>query len=342
MGMIVNPYCFGSGAPGSLTASAFTEGANSGAGTTYGYTASGLTSGRKVLLLIVFGNGPNTTTRTVSTITVDGVAATAIVNPTANRFIIGAWFVVTTATSAAVSVTFSGNMDGAMLGHVELLDARLDTYSSRSGSDQTLGSSTSVTPAAISVPSGGAAISAAWGSSSGNHTWTQDGGGSPTELYDTNSVGGGGTSTVAQSTSTSATQFTATGANSGSRRALSFSWAAGPGALGITGAPTLTAVAGTAYSASFSAVNGHGSNVFSVASGPLPGGVSLNAATGVLSASVVTGDAGAYPLTIRVTDAGGVTADYSYTLTVTASPGTFTADTTAETADDTSHKADEN
>ncbi len=74
--------------------------------------------------------------------------------------------------------------------------------------------------------------------------------------------------------------------------------------------------AGTAYSRTVSATGGTGSYAFSVSAGALPAGLSLNAATGVISGTP-TG-AGASSFTIRATDGIGATGSRAYSVTIAA------------------------
>src|SRR6185295_12908520 len=75
--------------------------------------------------------------------------------------------------------------------------------------------------------------------------------------------------------------------------------------------------AGTGYSATIGATGGTGTySNFAVTSGSLPAGLSLNAATGVLSGTPST--AGSSTFTITVTDSASATGSRSYTLTIAA------------------------
>ncbi len=78
------------------------------------------------------------------------------------------------------------------------------------------------------------------------------------------------------------------------------------------------ATAGTAYTSTLAATGGSGSYTYSIASGSLPAGVTLNSSTGVISGTPTTG--GTYTFTSKVTDSKGKTDTVSCTLTVVVSP----------------------
>ncbi len=65
--------------------------------------------------------------------------------------------------------------------------------------------------------------------------------------------------------------------------------------------------AGTAYSQTLTASGGTAPHTFSVSSGTLPAGLSLNASTGVISGNPSTSNASGVSLTFRATDANGCT-----------------------------------
>lgn len=74
---------------------------------------------------------------------------------------------------------------------------------------------------------------------------------------------------------------------------------------------------GVAYSSTAVTVSGgHGGNVWSVASGSLPTGLSLNTSTGALTGT--PSSAGSFSFTVRVTDAQGFTADSAQSVTIAA------------------------
>ncbi|MEP7341034.1 MAG: putative Ig domain-containing protein, partial [Acidobacteriota bacterium] len=79
--------------------------------------------------------------------------------------------------------------------------------------------------------------------------------------------------------------------------------------------PTLTAgTVGTAYTQTFTQLNGAGTIVWSVSAGTLPGGLTLNPGSGVLSGNPTT--AGSSTFTIQATDANNCTGSRQYMLTI--------------------------
>ena len=77
--------------------------------------------------------------------------------------------------------------------------------------------------------------------------------------------------------------------------------------LSISGTPATSATVGTVYSATFAASGGAGGNVFSLASGTLPAGLTLNSSTGAISGTP-TAAGTASGLSVRVTDLASATA----------------------------------
>ncbi|GLZ39298.1 putative Ig domain-containing protein [Actinokineospora sp. NBRC 105648] len=80
---------------------------------------------------------------------------------------------------------------------------------------------------------------------------------------------------------------------------------------------------GVAYSTTFTVTDGTAPFTWSIPSGALPPGLTLNTSTGVLSGTPTT--AGSYTFTVQVTDASGQTATKSVTIVIAAQPTmTFT------------------
>ena len=92
----------------------------------------------------------------------------------------------------------------------------------------------------------------------------------------------------------------------------------------IKSAPTISpdalpdAVLTFPYSQQLSVTGGVAPFTFAVSVGTLPGGLSLDPATGLISGTPTT--AGSTDFTITATDADGVTADQAYTLIVSTPP----------------------
>jgi Putative Ig domain len=87
--------------------------------------------------------------------------------------------------------------------------------------------------------------------------------------------------------------------------------------LGISGTPVTTATKGVAYAGfTVTASGGTPAYTYSIASGALPSGITLNASSGAVSGTPTI--YGSYPgIVIRVTDAASATANLaSFTITV--------------------------
>ena len=87
-------------------------------------------------------------------------------------------------------------------------------------------------------------------------------------------------------------------------------------AITVNPATLPTAMLGAAYSQTVTATGGTGSYVFSVSAGSLPAGLTLNAATGVISGTPTT--AATSNFTITATDGGGATGQRAVAFTVAA------------------------
>ena len=91
----------------------------------------------------------------------------------------------------------------------------------------------------------------------------------------------------------------------------------------ITTASLAETTVGATYSATLVATGGTGSLTWSVASGTLPAGLSLNASTGAITGTPSA--AGAAAVTFRATDSNSVYASAELTLTVNAAPSVTTS-----------------
>lgn len=92
------------------------------------------------------------------------------------------------------------------------------------------------------------------------------------------------------------------------------------GALTMTLSGPTSSTVGTAYSARLVVSGGTAPYTFEITTGSLPDGVTLNAATGLLSGTSTT--AGVFGFTARVTDSNGATGTNTFTITVTGSTTT--------------------
>lgn len=106
-------------------------------------------------------------------------------------------------------------------------------------------------------------------------------------------------------------------ANSGSSQAL---FLAGAPTLSLAGRMLPDATAGDAYSASLSATGGTGNYTWSLTSGSLPAGLSLNSSTGVISGTATNQTSSTF--TVGISDNGppAQTASASFSITVTTPP----------------------
>ncbi|MEA2237224.1 MAG: large repetitive protein [Thermoanaerobaculia bacterium] len=89
----------------------------------------------------------------------------------------------------------------------------------------------------------------------------------------------------------------------------------------VTNPGVNTGTAGTAFSQTFTQSGGNGTIVWSKTGG-LPSGISLNSSTGVLFGT--TTQTGAFPITVKATDANGCFGTSSYTLTINCQTITVT------------------
>jgi large repetitive protein len=194
------------------------------------------------------------------------------------------------------------------------------------------GSSAAVTP--YTVTAAPTAVAAAASDSAATLSWTApvDTGGSPITGYVVTPYLGA-TAGTPQTFNGAATTATVTGLTPGSTYTFRVAAvnAAGTGAASaasnavlVNAAPSFTFPApndgevGVADTISLSVADGTGPYTFSISSGALPAGMTLDAGTGVISGTPTT--AGSYAFSARVTDAAGQSAVRPVTLTVVAAP----------------------
>jgi hypothetical protein len=232
---IINPYVFTAAGGASVAATTFTVGVNTTgvSTTTFGYTLSGLTVGRPVLVFI-WGISTNVgLSRFFSSFsTTDGSAALIsghTGNGTGRPFGI---YAITghTGTSLDVSIVFNGTMQSCYMGHVELTGTAQTAYHSRTGATPNTAGTivTATSTPGITIPSGGLAFGMAVSvDSSQTLTFSADAG-SAVELLEVALTGGTGGNDVGLCTfdNASATTFSVTtgGANATSKWTTAFSW----------------------------------------------------------------------------------------------------------------------
>ncbi|MGI1969456.1 putative Ig domain-containing protein, partial [Shewanella baltica] len=108
--------------------------------------------------------------------------------------------------------------------------------------------------------------------------------------------------------------------------------------VNINDAPTISSTAitvatqDTAYSYTFAAADTDVGDTLTLSAVTKPSWLNFNAATGLLSGTPGNADVGAHPVTLRVTDTDGLTADQSFSITVTNVNDAPTISSTAITA----------
>ncbi len=180
-----------------------------------------------------------------------------------------------------------------------------------------------VNPTTIPVGTAGAAYSQTFTQTGGSGaiTWSNPGGGLPGGLTLNTSTGVLSGTPTAQGTFNFTMRATDVNQCTGERAySLVINQMNCPTITVNPSNPTLTAgTVGTAYTQPFTQTGGAGAIVWSVSAGTLPGGLTLNTGSGVLSGTPTT--AGASTFTIRATDFNQCTGERQYTLTINAAGG---------------------
>ena len=187
-----------------------------------------------------------------------------------------------------------------------------------------------VTTASMASGTVGATYSATVQASGGTtpYTWSVSSGTLPAGLTLNASSGAiSGTPTTAgtsnftvQVRDSAATPATAT-------KALTLTVAAAPVQLTVTTASLAGGTAGTSYSATVQASGGTTPYTWSVSSGTLPAGLTLNASSGAISGTPTTAGTSSFTVQVRDSAATPATATKALTLTVAAAPVQLTVTT---------------
>ncbi|MBR7635740.1 putative Ig domain-containing protein [Janthinobacterium lividum] len=269
---------------------------------------------------------PNPTAEAVYTTTLTAAGGTAPYTFSVSSGTLPAGLSLNAATGVLSGTT---NVAGSFPFSIKVTDSSTGTgapFSATNSYTVTVGAPTiTVTPATLPAATVATAYSQPLSASGGvaPYAYTVSGGSLPAGLTLSSSGLLSGTPTAAGSftltvQAADAHQFTGT---------QSYTLVVSSATVSLTPATLSNPTAEAAYSATLSATGGTAPYTFSVSSGTLPAGLSLNGATGVLSGT--TNVAGSFPFSIKVTDSStGVGAPFSatnsYTLAVAAPVLTLT------------------
>ncbi len=91
--------------------------------------------------------------------------------------------------------------------------------------------------------------------------------------------------------------------------------------LSITTTSLSNGAVGSGYTSTLNATGGVTPYTWSITTGSLPAGLALNASSGAITGTPATGSAGAYPITVKVTDAGTPQQSQTFSTTITIYTG---------------------
>jgi hypothetical protein len=139
------------------------------------------------------------------------------------------------------------------------------------------------------------------------------------------------TSTSAKFTATTAGTATITATSAKNHNVTSTTTITVTAAPSLTGGTLATATKGTAYNQSIGEAGGAGALTYTISVGSLPGGLSINSGTGVITGTPTGTTTGPITFTVKVTDSGNpsLSATAQYTITVQLPPGALTITTTS-------------
>jgi hypothetical protein len=216
----------GAVAAAGMTLGTYVEGVNTTTDlTTYTYTPTDLVPGAPLLIFIAGLSNPTTNSRTVSTVTVDGNAATVINQVSSSRNLAAYYYVAPASSTETISVTFSGAMSGAYISHVQIIAGTNDTAPT-GGNASTAATASSVTSSpGITIGAGGLGFAVYRERQSSNDpTWSSSGA-TPSELVDASTAYETGRVSVAYTNDASVTSFTVTTGGSTAKHIIAFAWA---------------------------------------------------------------------------------------------------------------------